>query len=215
VEAELSTRNIQLIDTTCPFVKRVQRAARKLVEAGFFVIVYGDAQHPEIKGIMGWVQDKGLATLDTTLFSPSHNIPRRIGILAQTTQIPENFTTFVKNTIDLTLHQDSEIRILDTICHDVRERQSCSLELAPQVDLMLVIGGQSSANTRRLTEICSRVTETYQICQAGEIDPNWLKGKKKIGITSGTSTPQEIIDKVCEKLSALSEQDGHQSEVPD
>ncbi len=202
VENELRARSLRVIDTTCPFVKRVQRAARKLVEGGFFVVVFGDARHPEIKGIMGGVQNKGVATQDTSFFKTFQDIPRRIGILAQTTQIPENFTSFVKNMIDLTLRQDSEIRVLDTICHDIRKRQSFSLELASAVDLMLVIGGQSSANTRRLTEICSKIVETHQISQAMEIEPHWLNGKSKIGLTSGTSTPEESIDEVGKNLSA-------------
>jgi 4-hydroxy-3-methylbut-2-enyl diphosphate reductase len=205
VEAELRSRKISLIDTTCPFVKRVQLAARKLAEAGFFVIVYGDAAHPEVKGILGWAPGKSSAALDARSFNSCQNIPRRIGILAQTTQVPENFVEFVKDTIDLTLRQDSEIRVLDTICHDVRQRQSFSLELAPEVDLMLVIGGLSSANTARLREICSKVTETYQIGGAEEINPEWLVGKKKIGVTSGTSTPEETIDEVLRRLEALSD----------
>jgi 4-hydroxy-3-methylbut-2-enyl diphosphate reductase len=202
VENELRARSLSVIDTTCPFVKRVQRAARKLVEGGFFVVVYGDARHPEIKGIMGGVGDKGVATQDASFFKTFQDIPRRIGILAQTTQIPENFILFVKDMIDLTLRQDSEIQVLDTICHDIRKRQSFSLDLAPVVDLMLVIGGQSSANTRRLTEICAKIVETHQISQAKEIDPDWLKGKRKIGLTGGTSTPEESIDEVWKNLSA-------------
>ena len=163
IEAELRKRKLKVIDTTCPFVRRAQTAARRLAEAGFWVVVYGEAEHEEVKGILGWAQGKGIATLDVTPFKKSEEVPRHLGILSQTTQIPENFIKFVKQMIELTFTKDSEFRIIDTICHDIRKRQMCSLALARKVDLMLVVGGHSSANTKRLQELCSAVTETYQI----------------------------------------------------
>ncbi len=152
IEAELRAHKVKVIDTTCPFVKRAQMSARRLAEAGFWVVVYGEAQHAEVKGILGWANGKGIATLDVKPFMVSKDIPRRLGILAQTTQIPENFIKFVQEMVGLTLIKDSEIRIIDTICHDIRQRQASSLELAQKVDLMLVVGGNSSANTKRLQE---------------------------------------------------------------
>ncbi len=203
IEAELRSKNRELIDTTCPFVKRAQIAARRLSESGFYVIVYGEALHPEVKGILGWTNGKGMATLDIENFSRSTISTRRIGVLSQTTQVPENFTRFVKDLIDITLNKDTEIRVIDTICHDIRRRQVTSLELAKKVDLLIVIGGRSSANTRRLWEICSSETETQLISRADEINPVWLKNKKEIGITSGTSTSDETIDEVTKRLSDL------------
>lgn len=202
-EAELRKRNVKVIDTTCPFVRRAQISARRLAEAGFYVVVYGDAQHAEVKGILGWAQGKGVATLDTKPFRVSENVPRHLGLLAQTTQIPENFIKFVQEMVELTLVKDSELRIIDTICHDIRKRQTCSLELARKVDLMLVVGGHSSANTKRLQELCSAITETHQIDTVREIEPAWLKRKKTIGITSGTSTPEQTIDEVAKYLESL------------
>jgi 4-hydroxy-3-methylbut-2-enyl diphosphate reductase len=199
-EADLREHKVKVIDTTCPFVRRAQTAARKLAEAGFWVVVYGDDQHAEVKGILGYAQGEGIATLNVKPFAISKDIPRRLGILAQTTQIPENFVNFVKDIVELTLRKDSEIRIIDTICHDIRKRQTCSLELARRVDLMLVAGGRSSANTKRLLELCSKVTESHQIERAKEINLSWLKGKKLIGVTSGTSTAEQTIDKIIEYL---------------
>jgi 4-hydroxy-3-methylbut-2-enyl diphosphate reductase len=111
-------------------------------------------------GILGYSQNKGLATLNYNDIENLKPVPKRLGILSQTTQIPENYNSFVKGVIDLALQKDVEIRILDTICHDIRNRQSMSLELASGADLMLVIGGKSSANTKRLRELCSTRTET-------------------------------------------------------
>jgi 4-hydroxy-3-methylbut-2-en-1-yl diphosphate reductase len=203
IEAALKDKKVTVIDTTCPFVRRAQLAARNLSDAGFFVVVFGDSQHPEVKGILGWARDNGLATLDTKPFE-SGNIPLKLGILSQTTQIPDNFVQFVKQMIDLALTPDAEIRILDTLCHGTRKRQTNALELAKKVDLMLVIGGKSSANTRRLFELCSAITPTYLIGKAEDISPEWLQGKKHIGVTSGTSTSEQTIDEVVKRLEEMS-----------
>jgi 4-hydroxy-3-methylbut-2-en-1-yl diphosphate reductase len=203
VEDQLRGKGVKVIDTTCPFVRRAQAAARKLVEAGFFVVIFGDANHQEVKGIMGRAQKQGLATLDIGDIKKLKKIPLKIGILSQTTQIPENFSQFVKGVIDVALTKDAEIRIIDTICHDIRRRQKVSAQLAEKTDLMLIIGGRSSANTKRLLELCSSITEAHQIDSAADIDPAWLKGKKSVGITSGTSTPDRTIEEVITRLETI------------
>jgi len=203
VEEKLQARHIQVVNTTCPFVHRVQIAARRLARSGFFVIIYGDADHTEVKSVLGWAGGKGVATLDENLVARLDPLPRRLGILSQTTQIPAHFTQFVKRLIDLVFTRDSELRIIDTICHDIRRRQAEALDLAGRVDLMLVIGGRGSANTGRLTELCSKVTETHLIETAEEISPAWFRGKKRIGVTSGASTPEQTIDEVLTRLASL------------
>jgi 4-hydroxy-3-methylbut-2-enyl diphosphate reductase len=181
---KIRARHINVISTTCPFVRRAQVAARRLAESGFFVIVYGNAQHPEVKGILGWAKGQGLATMDAEPVTTLEPLPRRLGILSQTTQVPTYFVEFVKKLIDIALIKDAEIRIIDTICHDIRERQATALELARRADLMLVVGGRSSANTNRLAELCSQVTETHLIETAEDTQPAWVQGKAHIGITS-------------------------------
>ncbi len=203
LEDKIRVRRINIISTTCPFVRRAQVAARRLAESGFFVIVYGDVDHPEVKGILGWAQGKGLATTDEKAVAALNPLPRRLGILSQTTQVPAQFAAFTKKIIDLALQKDSEIRIIDTICHDIRERQAAALELANRADLMLVVGGRSSANTNRLAELCAQVTETHLIETAAEIKPAWLKGKKLIGITAGASTDEQTVDEVMQKLQEI------------
>jgi 4-hydroxy-3-methylbut-2-enyl diphosphate reductase len=200
LEDKIHARHIEVISTTCPFVRRAQVAARRLAESGFFVIVYGDVNHPEVKGILGWAKGKGLATTDEKAVSALDPLPRRLGILSQTTQVPAHFAGFTKKIIDLALNKDSEIRIIDTICHDIRERQAAALELAHRADLMLVVGGRSSANTNRLAELCAQVTETHLIETAAEIKSSWLKGKKLVGVTAGASTDERTVDEVMQKL---------------
>jgi 4-hydroxy-3-methylbut-2-enyl diphosphate reductase len=205
LEDEIRARKIKVISTTCPFVRRAQVAARRLAESGFFVIVYGDVNHPEVKGILGWSKGRGLATTDEKVVAVLDPLPRRLGVLSQTTQVPAHFAAFAKKIIDLALNKDSEIRIIDTICHDIRERQAAALELANRADLMLVVGGRSSANTNRLAELCSKVTETHLIETAAEIKPVWLKGKKLIGVTAGASTDERTVDEVMKRLQAMAD----------
>jgi len=203
VEEQLKARHIGIVDTTCPFVNRLQNAARRLAQSGFFIVIYGDAGHTEVKGVLGWAEGKGLATLDEKDIFKLSPLPRRLGVLSQTTQIPAHFVEFVKRLIDGAFARDSEMRIIDTICHDIRKRQAQALELAGRVDLMLVIGGKGSANTNRLAELCSAVTETYLIETAAEIEPAWFEGKQTIGVTSGASTAEATIDEVLARLESL------------
>jgi len=205
LEEELRARHINVIDTTCPFVRRAHVVARRLAESGFFVIIYGDADHTEVKGVLGWASGKGVATLDDKFIAKLDSLPRRLGVLSQTTQIPARFTEFVKKLIDSAFAGDSELRIIDTICHDTRKRQAAALELANRTDLMLVIGGHNSANTNRLTELCSTVTKTYLVETAEEIQPSWLQGKHHMGITSGASTAEQTINEALKKLEALAQ----------
>ena len=206
VEKEIRDRHINIIDTTCRFVHRAQVVASRLAKAGFFVVVYGDVNHPEVKGILAWANGKGIATLDENTIATLDPLPRRLGILAQTTQIPANFTEFAMKSIDSALTKDSEIRIIDTICHDIRRRQASALNLANRVELMLVIGDHTSANTNRLAELCSTITKTYLIETAEEIQSDWLEGHHHIGVTGGASTAQQTINEVLAKLEAMTEE---------
>ena len=205
VEEEIRARHIEIIDTTCPFVKRAQVAARRLAESGFFTIVFGDVDHPEVKGILGWADGKGMATQDTSGLAGLDNLPRRLGVLSQTTQIPACFAQFAKKVIDSALAKDSELRIIDTICHDIRRRQADTLRLADKSDLVLVVGGHNSANSKHLVELCSKVTKTYLIETADEIQTSWLQGKCRIGITSGASTDEQTINEVVMRLKSLAQ----------
>jgi 4-hydroxy-3-methylbut-2-enyl diphosphate reductase len=200
LEEELKARGIGIISTTCPFVLRAQVTARRLAEAGFLVVIYGDADHPEVKGILGWAKGRGIASLDEGFVSTLERIPRRLGILSQTTQVPAQFAAFVKKLIDLAFIRDSEMRVIDTICHDIRERQASALKLAQRADLMLVVGGHHSANTNRLAELCAQVTETHLIETAEEIQSSWLEGKGYIGVTAGASTDEETVAEVVRRL---------------
>jgi len=200
IAEDIKRRNIKIVDTTCRFVHRAQSVAQRLSKSGFFVVVYGDDNHPEVKGILAWADGKGIATLRAEKIAELKSLPGHIGVLAQTTQIPANFNEFIKNIIDIALKKDSELYIVDTICHDIRRRQESAQKLADRVDLMFVVGDHTSANTNRLAELCGRLTKTYLIETADEIQPDWLKRHQHIGITGGASTAEDTINEVQAKL---------------
>ena len=198
---EMRNRGLKVIDTTCPIVRRAQIAARRLADAGFWVIIFGDENHPEVQGVLGWAGGKGFATMEVSALGRTS---RRIGILSQTTQSFSAFAYFIAQFAQSRLNRLSELRIVNTICDATRRRQQSALELSKRVDLMLVIGGRSSANTRRLAEICSTAgVETYHIEGAVEIDPLWLQDRRRIGVTAGASTPEEAVEAVIARLEQL------------
>jgi 4-hydroxy-3-methylbut-2-enyl diphosphate reductase len=203
VEQKIRSRYTEVIDTTCPFVKRAQAAANRLAKADFLVVIYGDASHPEVRGILGWAEGQGIATMDEKFITTLERLPRRLGILSQTTQIPAHFSEFVKKVIDLALVKDVEIRIIDTICHDIRERQQAAFTLARKVDLMLVIGSHTSANTNHLAELCVTVAKTHLVETAADIQLSWLQNEQHIGVASGASTAEETINEVIARLEEL------------
>jgi len=207
VAQEIKNRNLKIVDTTCRFVHRAQSVAQRLSKSGFFIVVYGDVNHPEVKGILAWAGGNGIATLSAAKIAELQPVPKLLGVVSQTTQIPANFNEFIKNVVDITLRRDSELYVVDTICHDIRRRQESAQKLANKVDLMLVVGDRTSANTNRLVDLCSRLTRTYFIETADDIQSKWLKGRRHIGITGGASTNEETINEVQAKLEKLTKSD--------
>jgi len=147
-----SLRGLRLVDTTCTIVRRAQQTAAKLVDEGYFVIVYGEADHPEVKGILSWTAGKGIATLTPEVELPEE--ARKMGIIAQTTKKPELFARFAQALAERYTGKLGEIRIVDTTCPETGRRYQAARELAAKVDLLVVVGSRTSANTRKLAETC-------------------------------------------------------------
>ena len=199
---KIETMNLEIIDTTCPTVRSAQKAAKRLADSGFSIVIYGEATHPEVKGLLGWAGDNAIATLEAKKIS-SLGPARKLGILSQTTQSEPNFTAFTSRVIEATFLHVREVRIINTLCQETQKRQEAAVELAGKSDLMIVVGGLNSANTQRLAEVCIPVVETHLIETADEIKQTWLKGKKHIGVTAGASTPDEAIEEVVTRLQSL------------
>jgi len=198
----IQQRGLVLVDTTCPIVRSAQVAARKLARAGFCVAVFGEADHSEVKGILAHCQ--GRAVLNAGELAQLEPFPRRLGILPQTTQNPTHFARFVEEAVRSYLPRLLELRVVNTICDATRKRQAAALELAQRADLMIVVGGRHSSNTRRLAESCAAAGVPSQLIEtAAEIQASWLEGKHRVGVTAGTSTPDEAIAEVVARLQEL------------
>jgi 4-hydroxy-3-methylbut-2-en-1-yl diphosphate reductase len=210
--AEAAQHGVQLLDTTCPLVTKVQRMATKLAKQGYTVVVYGDSYHPEVKGIMAWsgttriFPAKKLADLpwDAPRGSKEPGVispPRKVAVVSQTTKNTDEFMKFVNDLTALVSREGGEIRICNTICEPTYERQNALKALASQVDLILAIGGKKSSNTARLAEVGNQMgVQSYHIQSAEEIDDAWLADVNNVGITAGASTPDDVIQAVVDYL---------------
>ncbi|MBN2373022.1 4-hydroxy-3-methylbut-2-enyl diphosphate reductase [bacterium] len=197
---EAKKKGLKVVDATCPFVKKVQTYAISLKEKGYPVLLIGDKNHPEVIAIRGYVNDE-IIICESVNDLNKLDIPPKLGVVAQTTQDYEKFKTIVTNLLDCV----RELKVYNTICDSTVVRQQSALKLAKKVDLMFVIGGKNSANTNRLSNICSIVNpKTHLIESSEEIDEKWLDSISKIGITAGASTPKWIIDDVVERLKNIS-----------
>jgi len=201
--SEIKARHIRIIDTTCPIVRKAQNAARELAETGFDVIIFGDAKHSEVKGLLGWTGDKGIAALNVKQIDRAGKSPSRLGIISQTTQTKSAFIEFVGQLIGMLGPKIEEMRLINTLCKVTQGQQEAAIKLARKSQLMIVIGGSNSANARHLVEICSPLVETHLVGTADEVDTSWLAGKHHIGITAGASTPDEAVEELIDKLRSL------------
>ncbi len=195
---QASKKGLEVVDATCPFVKNAQTLAQKLSGEGYQVIIVGESTHPEVKGILSYAGDDPIVVKDADELRAA-SVAAKVGVLSQTTKRKENFVEVVKVISGLA----HECRAFNTICNATLSRQASAVELAETVDVMLVVGGKNSANTRRLAELCrSTGCEAFQIESPDEIAPHMLRGKQRVGIAAGASTPRSQVDavkKVCEK----------------
>ncbi len=198
VYAEISKTGCQIIDATCPFVKKAQKHVQTLKRDGYQVLILGDRQHPEVQSLLGFAGDNVIVTSGN---EPLPALKGKIGIIVQTTQPSETLKKMVCQVVD----HVKVVKIYNTICDSTSSRLEETKNLAQMVDLMVVIGGKNSANTTQLTtlskSICAKV---HHIETADELLRKWFKGVKKVGLTGGASTPQWIIDSVIEKLKEIS-----------
>jgi 4-hydroxy-3-methylbut-2-enyl diphosphate reductase len=201
--SEIKARHIHIIDTTCPIVRKAQNTAKELAEAGFDVIIFGEAEHSEVKGLLGWTGDKGIAALNVKQLEGSGKSPSRLGIISQTTQTQSAFIKFARRLMDMVGPKIEEMRLVNTLCKVTQGQQEAAIRLAHRSQLMIVIGGSNSANARHLVEICSPLVETHLVETAEEVDNSWLVGKHHIGITAGASTPDEVVEELIAKLRSL------------
>jgi len=195
----LVEKGVRIIDATCPFVNKAQEHARSLSREGYVVIVVGDPNHPEVKSIISYIEP-GVPILTSLEEIRRAVVVRKAGIVAQTTQSFENLMHFVS----AALKKFPEVRVFNTICHATILRQKESTAVAGKTDVMIILGGYNSANTRRLAEICREINpRTFHIETDAELSPDLVADAACIGVTAGASTPQWIIDGLVEKIRGM------------
>lgn len=189
-----SAKGLNIIDATCPHVKRAQMAAKILADKGYFVVIIGEEKHPEVRSIVQWA-GKSTAVIETSEQAFQLQPLKKLGIVAQTTFSRSKF----KELVNILLDKSNEIKILRTICTATQQRQKAAEELSKRVDMVLVIGGKNSANTTRLAQLCAQSCITHHIETADELKNEWFQNIEKIGVTAGASTPDWLIREVYTK----------------
>jgi 4-hydroxy-3-methylbut-2-enyl diphosphate reductase len=190
----ITTRGFRIIDATCPFVKKAQHYAKLLKENGYQVVILGDINHPEVKGLMSYA-GKDVIVVDE--HTPLKRLRSKVGIIVQTTQPVEALKKVLSKVVELA----KEVKVYNTICNSTALRLKETEDMSRKVDVMLVVGGKNSANTSQLANLCKGLNvTTYHVETASEIEDEWFSGAKKVGVTAGASTPDWIIEEVEKRL---------------
>lgn len=193
-------RGLRIIDATCVLVKRAQNVVKQLHEEGYHVVMIGDPDHPEVRGVIGYAPNVTVIDEETNL---ERALPyrERIGIVAQTTHSPEHVADMIAKILKRPYR---EVKIVNTLCLEVTRRQEAAMELAREVDVMFVLGGLHSANTRELARLCQEAgCDTYHLETWKQFEPSMVEGKQVAGVTAGASTPESVIAQFVGELEAL------------
>ncbi|MCK9442936.1 MAG: bifunctional 4-hydroxy-3-methylbut-2-enyl diphosphate reductase/30S ribosomal protein S1 [Tissierellaceae bacterium] len=193
---QMNERNIEIIDSTCPFVKSVHRRVEEFQKQGYNIVIIGDANHPEVIGINGWCNNEAyiINSEEEAIGLPEFD---KICVVSQTTNTQNKFETLS----EILMGKGNEVKVFNTICNATNLRQQSCREVAQKVDAMIVIGGYHSSNTKKLVEISEEYCkDVYHIETPEELNLKKLQGLKKIGITAGASTPDWIIKEVIKTM---------------
>ncbi len=197
----LTQKGLHIVDATCVLVKRVQKIAKQLEEEGYEVVIIGEENHPEVQGVMGCVNDVVVVAGEDGLHKLSAD--GRLGIVCQTTQSPDYFGRVLGA---IGRGSFRELKVINTLCKEAVKRQESAIALCQEVDIMFVLGGLHSANTRRLAELCKNHNNaTFHLQNWDELDKNVLFGRNIAGVTAGASTPNWVIDEFVKHLEAFDE----------
>jgi len=203
LQEEAERRGLRVIDTTCPLVTRIQKTAYDLVQQRYSVLIYGDARHKEVRGVVGWTGGKArviMSMRDLEGWEPT----RRVALISQSTSNVEKFIELAKELVGAMVARGVEIRVVNTICKPTKDRQRAVRELARDVDVVVAIGGRASANTRKLAQAAQEEgAAAYQVERPDELMPDWFSTAQRVGITAGASTPDWVIDEAEARIRAF------------
>ncbi len=196
---ELKAKDAKIINATCPFVTTPQQIVKKMTEEGYCVVVFGDIDHPEVKGVMSYGGDNITVVLNAKELENVKFKKDKIATVAQTTRKKEEYLEIVNYLV----LRHKEVRVFNTICDATFENQDAARTLSKEVDVMVVVGGKNSSNTKQLFTICEENTKSYLVEDENDLQEEWFKGKKICGVTAGASTPDWIIQNIINKLKAM------------
>jgi 4-hydroxy-3-methylbut-2-enyl diphosphate reductase len=206
--ARLKEKNAEIIDATCILVKRVQQIVTQMESEGYKVVIVGDKNHPEVRAVVGCVKEAVVVGDEADIGKIGDG---KLGIVCQTTQSPEFFGRMLNAVV---IAGFGEMKVINTLCKEAIKRQQAAIDLCRKVDIMFVLGGLESANTRKLAELCKKYnSKTFHLQSWAEFDRKQVFGSRTAGggscrtagVTAGASTPQWVVDEFVEKLSAVDE----------
>lgn len=184
---------LNVVEATCPLVHVAHRAVAMLAREGYHVVIIGQRDHVEVRGLTGDLDQFDVVLDDADVLGLGQH--PRVGVAAQTTQAVEK----VRHLVDLIRQRfpQSEVRFIDTVCKPTKQRQSSAVDMARQADVVIVVGGKSSNNTRELVKTCARYcARVHHVQTEADVRPEWFAAASIVGLTAGTSTPDEVIDRV-------------------
>lgn len=198
-EELLGAGRTAVVDATCTFVKSAQEKAARLRARGYFVIILGEKDHPEVLAVLSYAGERSLV-VESPADLPEELPGKRVGVVVQTTQSHERLAELVQHLAP----RVREMLVYNTICGATEQRQAAAMAMAEGVDAVVVVGGRNSANTRRLAELCAaRQPRTHHVESAEELNPSWFRGLGVVGVTAGASTPPEQIEAVVTRLAGF------------
>ncbi len=195
----LKKKDIGIIDATCPFVTKPQQICEQMSEEGYDIVIFGDKYHPEVKGVESYAKNGAMVVMSLEEIQ-NHIFSNKIAVVSQTTRKIDEFMDITNYLIT----NYKEVRVFNTICNATFDNQFAAKELAKNVDIMIVIGGKVSSNTKQLYNISKEFCiDSYLIENEKEIESDWFKNKKLCGVTAGASTPDWVIEKVIGKINKI------------
>lgn len=205
IKDKLQEEGFTVYDASCPLVMRVHQVIKSMVKDNYFPVVIGQETHVEVKGIVGDLEEYIVISSEEDIQKIRDIGKRKIGIVSQTTQQMEKVESLAAKIREMDCID--EVKFVNTICQPTRDRQVAVRELADQVDLMIVIGGYNSSNTKKLVQVCEeRNIESHHIEKSSQLNRDWFINKEHVGITAGTSTPEYVINEVHTAILEIAEE---------
>jgi len=196
---ELLNKNVEVIDATCPFVKKPQEIVEKMSKDGYDIVIFGDKNHPEIQGVMSYsVHERVYVVLDVNELKNIH-LRDKIATVAQTTRKISDYLEIANYLIS----NYKEVRVFNTICNATFENQDAVRELSREADVMIIVGGKNSSNTKQLFNIAKENSDAHLVESEDEIKKEWFEGKELCGVSAGASTPEWLVEKIISRIKDL------------